>query len=176
VIAFDYEAVTIRIRQMRKNAAKFGKVVPSKEDMLVLFSECIQSGFKCPACSRVMNWFFKDGRSTVVTLQHDRDGTIRLLCKGCNSAHARHQGDSFYDIPKGHKLCRICKAIKLLTDFYKDAHKSTGIASGCKKCLNKKSCERSKSDKAKATARAWQKANREYLTERQRLRRRGVAS
>jgi hypothetical protein len=52
-----------------------------------------------------MNWWLTEGSSTVITLQHDRDGTIRLICKGCNSRHHLHPGDSYYQMPRGHKRC-----------------------------------------------------------------------
>jgi hypothetical protein len=101
---------------MRKQARANGKVVPALSQLYDLLDKL--DGMKCPACERPMNWWLTEGSSTVITLQHDRDGTIRLICKGCNSRHHLHPGDSYYQMPRGHKRCPTCETVKPLSEFY----------------------------------------------------------
>lgn len=124
-----------RTQQMRVGARVSNKAEPSALCVNNLAKCLVLAGMKCPVCDRVMNWLFKDGRSTVVTLQHDRDGTIRLMCKGCNSKHHWLPGDSFYDLPEGHKRCPKCGDIKPRAEFY-PLYK-TKTTSLCRVCSRK---------------------------------------
>ena len=94
-----------RFQSMRVRAKRDDKAVPSYEMLYSMAS----SSMICPGCNRTMNWLAKEGRSTVVTLQHDRNGTMRFLCLSCNTRHAFMPGDSFYHAPKDKKFCPDCR-------------------------------------------------------------------
>lgn len=130
-----------RFSQMRTCAKRHNKYVPTYEELELLTINTLQidKGKVCPECNRVMNWVKKDGSSTVVTLQHDRSGNIKLLCQSCNSRHSKYDGDSFYTRNKSKKLCPKCKDEKELSDFF-------NVKSSSKRWLNKgsycKDCNR----------------------------------
>lgn len=119
-----------RLLQMRWTAKYRGKTIPSITDL----ENMVPLDMKCQTCQREMNWFRKDGDSTVITLQHDRSGIHRILCQACNVRHAFRGGDSFYDTVYL-KRCHRCKELKPFSSFYLDnsprwAHRS----SKCKPC------------------------------------------
>jgi RNase P subunit RPR2 len=123
-----------RTQQMRSNARAKGKVVPSRELLEGLLDDMVASSMRCVGCSRKMNWLREDGASTVVTLQHDRSGEIRLLCSRCNAQHRLLPGDSFYDVPAGRKHCPGCRTILPLSDFHRDRLTQSGVQTRCKAC------------------------------------------
>lgn len=102
-----------RFLQMRHGAAVGGKFAPP----IFQLEQMVPAGMKCPTCTRQMNWYTRDGWSTVAVLQHDRNGSVRIICQGCNVRHGHMPGDSFFELPKGHKLCRNCEFIKPLNEF-----------------------------------------------------------
>lgn len=119
-----------RMLQMRWTAKYHGKTIPSISEL----ENLIPKDMKCPVCSRTMNWFRKEGHSTVITLQHDRDGSHRILCQACNVRHAFREGDSFYQ-SKDLKRCQRCGELKPYTDFYADNSKRWQNKFGkCKPC------------------------------------------
>jgi hypothetical protein len=124
--------VHYRFATMRSNARRHGKLVPTTQEL----EGMIPDRMICPTCSRTMNWLQKEGASTVVSLQHDRSGRMRLLCLACNTRHAQHSGDSFYDLGHGMKVCRRCKEAKPLSAFSQDRHKPIGRVSYCKPCAS----------------------------------------
>ena len=103
-----------RFQQMRVNAKRHNKVVPSYEELEILDNKI------CPSCKRRMNWRGRDGQSTVITLQHDKSGRILFLCRACNTIHAKTPENIFYNLPKHSKYCHRCKVVKNINDFYKD--------------------------------------------------------
>jgi hypothetical protein len=108
-----------RFVQMRAQSKTSGKYIPSHDELEGLAEALV--GFKCPTCGRVMNWLRSEagvGTSTVVTLQHDRDGCVRLICSRCNTRHAAFPGDSFYEVAVGYKRCPRCKNVLLEQEFY----------------------------------------------------------
>lgn len=107
-----------RIKQMIDDAKIDKKLVPTHAEMESLVDDVVRREMVCEVCSRKMNWLRKDGHSTMMTLQHDRSGKLRLICLRCNVRHQWCPGDLFYDMPSGHKFCRVCKAIKPFEDFY----------------------------------------------------------
>lgn len=126
-----YCVIHTRISEMRCTAQRDGKLVPPWEQLESL----AETAVTCAGCNRAMNWLSVDGASTVVTLQHDRDGGIRLICLSCNSRHGAHPGDSFYEIPQGFKRCGRCHEIKSEDQFYRDYSKRWhDLKSACKKC------------------------------------------
>ncbi len=133
-----------RMKQMRDDAKIDGKLVPSWEMLAELFLAIAALGLKCPACHRAMNWLKEEGVATIVTLQHDRDGGVRLLCLGCNSRHQHYPADTFYEVPPGHKRCNRCGTVKQFGDFYRDKYNSNGLRSDCKECAKSVAIERQK--------------------------------
>lgn len=121
---------TARLQRMRLNAKRRGLPVPSIEEIV----RAVPSGMVCFVCQRHMNWALKDGRSTVATLQHDRSGAFRIICQGCNSKHSDLPGDTFYDLPAGHKFCQGCKVVKPVDEFSVDRSKVGGRKYQCKVC------------------------------------------
>lgn len=142
-----------RFGQMRSNAKRHGKVVPSREQL----SQMSGVSLICPDCGVQMNWRAKDGQNTVASLQHYRDGTMNIVCRSCNTRHAFMSEDSYRDMPKDHKLCHVCKEIKPLAEFTKDSYQS-GQAKRKRKC-------RSCSDKL---VNEWKEKNRDKYNEYQR--------
>ena len=105
-----------RFGQMRSCAKRHGKKVPSREELDMM----IPDPFSCQVCNKPMNWRSKDGTSTVATLQHDRAGTMRIICLSCNSRHASFKDDSFYQHDQSKRSCPRCKQSLELVQFCKD--------------------------------------------------------
>ena len=141
-----------------------GKAVPA----LAWLEANVPEGMVCPCCHRTMNWLRKDGGSTCITLQHDRDGTMRLICFGCNSRHSHMPGDSFYQLPSGTKKCHYCGEIKPDAEFY-----ASTLCVVCRplrmKAWRDANPEKVKAqrvanpEKTKAVAAAWRAANPEKV-------------
>ena len=125
-----------RFGQMRSKAKKSCKEVPSHTRL----NEMVSDHMLCPDCGVKMNWRAKDGRSTVASLQHYRDGSLSIVCLSCNSRHASMEGDSYRDMPKDHKRCPSCKTIKHESEFSADNGRTGRIKrkSICKLCSNEK--------------------------------------
>jgi len=110
----------------------------------------------CPVCGRKVNWLSKEGSSTVITLQHDRGGRMRLLCLSCNSRHASFDGDSFYEADDSRRVCPDCKRSLPLEEFSKDnSGRWYNINTYCRECRNKRLA-------------AWVEKNREKYNEKRR--------
>jgi hypothetical protein len=144
-----------RFAQMKSNAKRHGKSVPSRIELAKMVEN---SKMVCRGCSRKMNWLSKEGQSTVASLQHNRDGSMELLCRGCNTRHATFDGDSFYTLNKCFHVCRDCNQTLELNQFFKDRSRPLGIKSYCKNCSNKRHYE-------------WTTNNRESINQQQRQRR-----
>jgi rubredoxin len=124
-----------RFGQMRANAKRRGKVIPTVSDL----ESMLTRDFKCPECNRQMNWRSTEGKETVASLQHYRDGRLGIICLSCNARHAAAPGDSFSDYPKDHKYCPRCQMFKKDSEYTKDNSRSgtRRIASWCKPCKDK---------------------------------------
>lgn len=105
-----------RFGQMRCNARRYGKDVPTREQL----AQMIPDNLECPVCDRKMNWRARDGTATVVTLQHDRGGRMRMLCLSCNVRHASFIDDSFYSHDQLKRICPRCRVKKDFSQFSKD--------------------------------------------------------
>jgi bacterioferritin-associated ferredoxin len=135
-----------RFTQMRVSAKGDGKTVPSHEQLAAM----VPTDMRCPDCQRAMNWLSRDGRATVLSLQHYRDGTMSLVCLSCNRRHAFAPGDSFRTDPKDSKWCPVCKKLKHRSEYFAHPGQShLGIRSRCKTC-------------DMAAREAWVDKNREY--------------
>jgi len=120
-----------RFRQMRGKAQQRGLAVPTYEWL----EANVPDGMICCWCKRTMNWLQRDGASTVITLQHDRSGELRLICLACNSRHARFSGDEFYSLPIDKKPCPACKQVLPLSAFCIDRSKRwQDRKSMCRQC------------------------------------------
>lgn len=142
-----------RFTSMRQVAHRTKKRAPSFSEM----DKLVPSGMICPPCGRRMNWAKKEGAGTVITLQHDRSGRLKMICMSCNSRHARFKGDTFYKIQPDERKCSLCGKLKHFTEFPRSRGGSRwkGRTSPCLPCHRKKN-ER------------WRKENREKHLESQR--------
>jgi len=150
-----------RFQRMRVMEKYNGKEVPSYKYLESLNYK------NCYKCKVKMNWLAKDGRKTMITLQHDRDGTIRFLCMSCNGRHANFKDDkSFYQDNPNKKLCHECGKIKSLKFFHKYIGSFKKVAVYCKKCMRKITKNWYKNNKEKRTKRAkkWRKLKEEILS------------
>jgi hypothetical protein len=119
-------AMHYRFRQMRGEAKRRGKVVPTWEQLTAMAADV------CPDCGVRMNWLAVEASRTVATLQHYRDGTMALVCKSCNSRHTAMPGDSYCEMPKDHKWCGKCRLTKPFSAF--SPRSGSGYHSYCKPC------------------------------------------
>lgn len=85
--------------------------------------------FRCAKCSMLMVWLRSDNTRRVITIQHDRGGAIRFLCKSCNSSHKSFRGDDFYKVKNPKTFCKRCNTQKTKKDFYKNQ-----FFNWCKSC------------------------------------------
>ena len=127
--------IHFRLDCMRECARSKGKYVPSHDELLALVAEAVSNVMKCSHCKQFMVWFGVPGQSNVVSLQHDRSGKIRFLCKECNNRHQSFPADTFYDYPPDWRWCSRCKRAKHLSEFYKG--KAGACCRACRKALNK---------------------------------------
>jgi hypothetical protein len=125
-----------RFGQMRVTAKRHGKETPSHASLHAM----VNDQMLCPDCGVQMNWRAKNGKSTVASLQHYRDGRMAIVCLSCNTRHASMEGDSYCDMPKDHKQCPSCKTIKHQSCFFADNGRSGPIKrkSTCKSCSDDK--------------------------------------
>lgn len=139
-----------RFGQMRANAKRHGKVVPTKD----LLEGMSGSSLVCPDCGVAMNWRSVAGKATVASLQHYRDGSMNIVCRSCNTRHAFMDGDDYRAMPKDHKLCPTCNQVKPLAEFTKDNSRSGDAKrkSNCRNC-------------ADSIVKKWKENNREQYNE-----------
>lgn len=133
-----------RMLHMRSSARKRYKTAPSYEE-LELLTDNLGPALLCPSCGRGMNWLKGDGASSVITLQHNHDGTIQFLCHSCNVRHMRYENDSFYNLPEDHKKCPRCERILNLNEFHNSGTNSKSYkkrAGYCKRCMSELHQER----------------------------------
>jgi hypothetical protein len=123
-----------RFMQMQHTAKSDKKYVPS----LYEIEKLVPVDMKCQDCSVEMHWIDNDNRSHGAILQHYRDGTLGITCLSCNTKHGLMPGDSYKEVPNGHKLCRSCKTIKPLNMFnIRRDSKVIYPMSKCKECSHK---------------------------------------
>lgn len=142
-----------RFGQMRANAKRHGKVVPTREELEVMPG----TDLYCPDCGIEMNWRSVDGMATVASLQHYRDGTMAIVCRTCNTRHVFMEGDSYRDMEKDHKLCPKCESIKPLSEFTLHSSRSGPAkrTSWCRSCNGEAN-------------KLWRESNREKYNEQKR--------
>lgn len=141
VIGGSYFCVKhLRFIRMRGVARTRRVAVPTMselENMLVKLN-----GFKCPGCDKKMIWRMGRGLHTVrvISLQHNRDGSMGFLCLRCNSLHRAYPGDSFYTRDRNKKYCRPCGKEVDLNRFYNVIQKNgrAGKMARCGGCESKR--------------------------------------
>lgn len=141
---FKYCLMHYRFANMKSRAYASGKYAPPIKEL----EKLVSPGMICPSCDRSMVWSTGTVTSNLITLQHDRNGTVRLICMACNSRHSRFEGDGFYDLPKDSKRCCICKNVKPLEDFVKVKTGWMGRGTRCLPCHNADSKRRKAIKKA----------------------------
>lgn len=122
--------VSAQLRGMISRARTRGKAVPSMKQLLRM----VPRDMKCPDCKETMVWKMAENPQRVMTLQHYRSGKMALVCLSCNSRHHYMPGDTYRKMPKDHKRCPQCEAIKPFADFYRDKSRS-GIIKNSSSCI-----------------------------------------
>ncbi len=126
-----------RFRKMRQGAKAQKKYVPSWEELeLLLFIWC--QNFKCPICNKKMIWWSNNKkRAKIISLQHNNDGSILLICYSCNSGHGSSQlGDRYFDLKQNEKYCSDCKRILSKKLFPKSVRSKDKLMTQCRQCMN----------------------------------------
>lgn len=123
--------VHVRFKQMQKTATQDKKYVPSMYEL----EKLVPSDMCCQDCGQIMHWIDDNNRPAGAVLQHYRDGSLGIVCASCNAKHGQMLGDSYRDLPAGHKYCSSCKTIKprLMFHVRRDAKKEYPM-SKCKQC------------------------------------------
>lgn len=138
-----------RFYQMQHSAKSAGKFIPTLEQLDAL----VPKPFQCLTCKRELIWFMKDdpkNRGRVISLQHDRDGSIRLICHSCNGRHDDRPGDSFYQEGMDRRRCGCCGVTKAISEFGTENGRFQNKKCVCKPCSYKRSVE-------------WKNKNREHV-------------
>ena len=103
-----------RFLQMQHTAKRDKKYVPSIYEI----EKMVPKDMICQDCGCTMHWIDNDNRRHGAVLQHYRNGSLAITCMACNTKHGLMIGDSYRDVPSGHKMCISCKTIKPLDMFY----------------------------------------------------------
>jgi RNase P subunit RPR2 len=120
-----------RFLQMQHTAKTDKKYVPSIYEL----EKLTPKDMACQDCGSIMHWIDNDNRRLGAVLQHYRNGTLGITCMSCNTKHGLMVGDSYRDVPVGHKFCRACKTIKPLSMFnVRRDNKVEYPMSKCKPC------------------------------------------
>jgi hypothetical protein len=134
-----------RFLRMRDTAQQDGKVVPTWEHLDEMLLECLNEHGElggCPSCGQQMQW--KAGADKkigpTISLQHNRDGTMRFICHSCNVGHGSSKvGDLYFDIGYDEKYCPDCDTVKPLDQFNKNRSNGGGVQSRCRECQSNRS-------------------------------------
>lgn len=146
----------LRFTRMRTTALRHKKYKPTFAELEKLAASLEENDMACPDCGVKMNWLAEEGRSTNISLQHYRDGSIGLVCASCNTRHAFMPGDSYRTRNEDEKFCHKCLKLKPISEFYKANNKSLRkLYSNCKACNG-------------AANSLWHKVNRDKYNERRR--------
>lgn len=126
-----------RFHQMRRQAARRGKLVPSFEKLEKLCAELID--FRCRGCEKTMIWTSRNGgkKGDSVSLQHNRNGSMSLICHACNSKLTDGFSESGFYQKLKLKKCGLCEVVLPLDAFYRRyANEPDKVQSRCKPCKN----------------------------------------
>ncbi len=136
-----------RIMRMRDGAKQKNKYMPSFKEI----EDLIPKDMRCVSCNKNMVWHKRLGcLADVMSLQHNHDNSIVLICQGCNAGHSNSQlGDKYFDIPIGYKYCPSCKFILKIKKFYSCKTWSDNLSIVCKKCDKRKRSQRKRNQRAR---------------------------
>jgi len=121
-----------RFFQMKAACCKRKIANPSVSELERLLSGL--EDMRCPHCDRTMNWLRRDGSTTVITLQHHRDGTVGFLCMSCNSRDGGTKNGAFLRLPLDVKQCPGCLKSLPHTSFCQNKSTRDGRAVYCRSC------------------------------------------
>jgi len=137
--SYFYCAKHYRMKKMREVAKRDGKYVPGMGELDRLLSDT--DNMKCPKCDKTMKMLKGEDRTIrdLVTLQHNHNGTIELICHSCNSRHAHSKiGDNLWSTGESEKYCPDCDTVKPFSAFYKNKRTFTGLQDTCKPCSSQR--------------------------------------
>ncbi len=125
-----------RFCHMRSKAKRYKKFCPTWDTL----EKLIPYNMICPTCDKDMIWHTSLGvRKDVISLQHNHNGNIILICHSCNVSHGNSKlGDNYFNIPKNHKYCPKCDKILNKIKFHKNKYIKNNLNGICKDCDNKK--------------------------------------
>lgn len=120
------------LKNMRSHALQDNKYIPTLKEL----NELIPYDMMCPTCHKFMVWHKQLGKyNDVISLQHNLDGKIMLICMACNNGHGHStMGDKYFNISLIHKYCPYCKKILSKFLFYKNKSQKDKLDCYCKKC------------------------------------------
>lgn len=128
-----------RIKSSRYKALEHGKLAPSLSELEAL----LPLDMLCPVCAKAMCYAaYEDILSSVVSLQHWRDGTLSWICHACNTSHGNSKlpENEWLRLMKlikpNESLCSVCIKIMPLGKFHCNAKGHKGVQSYCKACGN----------------------------------------
>lgn len=123
-----------RIRTMRSAAQQKGKTKPSTS----WFIENWPRDMICPVkkCGKKMVFRGSPGMTKdSISLQHNNDGKMMLICTQCNSGHSNSAlGDKYFDLDRTERFCAGCKKIKHKSQFCSNRAQPGGMSYRCKTC------------------------------------------
>lgn len=130
-MALDWPVdLLVRIPRMLVEARRSGKRVPSVDELLPHVRA------DCPTCGVR---FGPAGRGRICSdspsLQHWEDGSVSIICHGCNSRDGN--GKPFVvasAVPDGHKWCARCEMAKPLEMFSRVLSRGVGRHGYCRVC------------------------------------------
>ncbi len=125
-----------RFIRMRMHAQRRNKYQPSFQELEYLLIQCGKF-IKCSKCDKQMILNLSEGDlKDLITLQHNHDESIELICYSCNCSHANHTlKDDYFNIIKEHQYCSICQKTLFKTNFCKNKCMKNNIHNICKRCV-----------------------------------------
>lgn len=126
-----------RFNNMINQAQQTNKYIPNWHELEELFQNLHQ--MKCPICNKQMVWCTKLGRlGDVISLQHNNNGTIMLICQSCNVGHGHsHLGDKYFSLKENKKYCPKCNKVLYKNQFNKTKRNKDNCDYLCKQCKSK---------------------------------------
>ena len=137
-----------RFQCMRHGAQQKGKSIPLYTELENLMPD----NMICSICDQKMIWHSKYGdKNSVISLQHNNNGTIILICMACNNGHGHSKlKDKYFDIKKNNKFCPDCDLelnIKQFSIHHSRINNIQGICKNCNKKRQKLYYEKQKDNK-----------------------------
>jgi len=127
----------MRTKKMMDGCKRHGKDNPGRKWLDRELDKVEANGMRCPLCG--CSVVFKGNRSkvgNVISLQHDNDGNMRLICVTCNVKH-QTMGDSIYKHGPDKRRCNRCKEVLHRSRFGKFRNSERGRErehSYCREC------------------------------------------